>query len=104
MTRKMISLAGASVAVFALTFGSSDVEARHCRHRNRCCQQQMTWDNGCQTQGYVNRVQTNASNRCQQTGYYGSGQVTSRNPAIAINNEQQQQAPDAQASAPVPNN
>lgn len=62
MNRRMVSLAGVLVAVFGLTFGGSDAEARCCRQRIRCCQQPRNF--GCQTTGISN---------CGQNPNWGRG-------------------------------
>jgi len=47
MNRKLFSVVGAFVAIYALTVGCPDVEARNCGwQRNRCCQQSGNF--GCQ--------------------------------------------------------
>lgn len=96
MNRKLISLAGVLVAVVSFTVGSTDAEARHCRHRSRCCQRsfiQQPCNSGCQQ---------NASNGCQPTSNYAPGQATHGTPGVAI--DAGQQTPPVEATAPVPNN
>ncbi|MBC8117314.1 MAG: hypothetical protein H7062_23200 [Candidatus Saccharimonas sp.] len=121
MTRKMISLAGALVAV--ISFGGADAEARHGgRQRHRCCQQQChtghqhhanhgyhnQGSNGqCCQQSGSNGYQQNANygyrnDGIQQTSNYGPGQVTYGATAVAI--DAGQPAPAVQVTAPVPNN
>jgi hypothetical protein len=96
MNRKLISLAGVVVAVLSFTVGSTDAEARHCRHRSRCCQRsciQQACNTGCQQ---------NANNGYQQTSNYAPGQATYDVTGATI--DAGQQTPAAQAPAPVPNN
>lgn len=86
MTRHVITLAGAFVAVACLTLGSADAEARHCRgRRNRCCQQTSNY--GCQ-QGCNGNYRQGCNNGCQQGcngGYYNGSpqQVAYPAPATA---------------------
>lgn len=114
MTRKMISLAGVVVALFAFTVGSTDAEARHGRNRGRCCQrscnqqfcnrgcQQQSFNNGYQSQGCNSGCQANANNGYQQTSNYGPGQVTYGAPIAPV--DAGLNTPAVQVAAPVPNN
>ena len=101
MTRKMISLAGVVVAVFSFTIGSTDVEARCCRHRSRCCQRTCN-PQPCNQQACNSGCQPNAVNGYQQTSNYTPGQATYGAPIAPV--DAGQQAPAPQAPAPVPNN
>lgn len=66
MTRHVITLASAFVAIACLTLGSSEAEARNCRgRRNRCCQQ--TCHQRCQ-QG------CNGQQQAYNGGYYNNRQ------------------------------
>lgn len=110
MTRKLISLAGVLVAVFSVTVGSTDAEARHCRtHRTRCCRQpvvqqscnigcQQTANFGCRTNG------CNGNNGYQQTSNYAPGQVTYGTSGVAVEAGQPASEAPAPAPAPAPNN
>ena len=114
MNRKLISLAGVLVAVVGFTVGSTDAEARHCRHRSRCCQQsfsqqscgqqscgqQSCGQRSCGQQSCNSGCQANANNGYQQTSNYAPGQVTYDATGAAIDAGQQAPA----APAPVPNN
>ena len=112
MTRKLISLAGVLVAVFSVTVGSTDAEARHCRTlRTRCCRQpvmQQSCNTGCQQTanfgGRTNGCNTGCNGNIgyQQTSNYAPGQVTYGTPGVAVDGGQP--APEVQATAPAPNN
>lgn len=81
MTRHVITLAGAFVAVACLTLGSADAEARHCRgRRNRCCQQTSNY--GCQ-QGCNSGCQQGCNGGYRQgfSGGYYNGQQQAAYPA-----------------------
>ncbi|MEK6258560.1 MAG: hypothetical protein AABP62_08050, partial [Planctomycetota bacterium] len=99
MNRKLISLAGVLVAVVGFTVGSTDAEARHCRHRSRCCQQSCA-QQSCGQQSCNTGCQPNANNGYQQTSNYAPGQVTYDATGTTIDAGQQTPA----APAPVPNN
>jgi hypothetical protein len=91
MTRKLITWAGAVVAVVSLTLGSANVEARHCRshHRSRCCQQ----TSNCafqQTTNCGSQQATNCGNQsgCGQTAGYASTATACCTPQSTCGNVQ----------------
>ena len=68
MTRQVIALAGAFVAVVGLTLGSAEVEARQCRthRRNQRCQQTSNCADQ-QTGNYQQTSNCGYQSSCQQT-------------------------------------
>jgi hypothetical protein len=95
MTRKLISLAGVLVAVVGFTVGSTDAEARHCRHRSRCCCQRAFIQQPCHS-----GCQQFAGNGCQPMDNYAPGQAPNGTPGPATDAA----PPPVEGAAPVPNN